>query len=460
MLFASSIPATDRDGDREGMRTRWVVGVIAAIVALCAAMFALIGEGTSFAFTWLPGIGPMSLSLGSSSLLAAAATAAALSATALIVEPPSPLAGGVALLALASGNVSFLAGHFLLRYVALEMVGLLIAGAPLLPQHPRDHAATGRGTQAAWVYLLLRLGDAGLLTAILMLWTFTGTLAIGPALEAGMAMGRGAQAWAAGGFLLAVAVKTGLWPFQAWVRSAERLDRLVETWLYATLMPNLGLYLLYRVGPWIGASPRLRWIAVGVGGLMGVVTFLTGSSRERRGRQPARTMAGIGAVLGCAAMGLDYRIAWWGLLVLSMARLPLFINREVTPVSATWAALDHRMRRLARRLHANVQERALERGLSTLMASLNAFAGWLHDRVEQDILERGLTEGADKALTGAQRLYENVEEGGLEGGLRGLVHTILHASHHLRLWHGGKLRINLGWVVLSLVVALFVALIA
>ena len=435
-------------------RVRGVLVVTATLATLCAVTLALTGGHTELTFMWLPDTEPMMLSMGASSLLAATATAAALVVTAVVAESPSPLTGGAALLALAAGNVAFLAGHFLLRYVALEVVGLVIAAAPLI--EARDRRS---GAQAAWIYLILRLGDAGLLTAILVLWSHTGTLEIGPALEAAKVSPGGIQAWAAAGFLLAVAVKMGLWPFHAWIQGGSGQDRLVGTWLYATLMPNLGLYLLYRVGPLVRARPGTRWVALGVGILIGAATLLTTLQRSRRVVQPARIMAGVGAALWCAVVGIHYRIAWWGLLALSLARLPLFLRRTVRQMPAPRIALDDSMRHVARRLQADVQEGLLQRGLGTLAGGLNRIADWLHDHVERDVLERGLTEGAEKTLTGAQRLHAKVEEGGLEGGLRGLVRATLHASHHLRLWHGGKLRVNLGWVVLSLAVALFIALI-
>jgi formate hydrogenlyase subunit 3/multisubunit Na+/H+ antiporter MnhD subunit len=217
-LIARHILSTDRGETR----TRWGVTLTAGVVAFCAVALRFMGGDAALALRWLPGTGPMTLSLGSTSLLAAAATAAALGVTAAVVEPTSSLVSGTVLLALASGNVAFLSGHFLLRYGALELVGLFIAAAPLLQARNRGDRDSAAGVHAAWVYLLLRLGDAGLLTAILMLWTHTGTLEITPALAGSAALPIGVQAWVAGGFLLAVAVKIGLWPFHAWIHSEGR----------------------------------------------------------------------------------------------------------------------------------------------------------------------------------------------------------------------------------------------
>jgi hypothetical protein len=452
ILIAFADPTQSRMGLPAGTTRRVLMGT-AGITALCAILLQLIDPTVTVQFTWLSGTGPMTLSLGASSLLAAAATAVALTLTAGLVDVPTGLTGGVMLLALAAGNVAFLAGHFLLRYVALEVVGLIIAAAPLI--EARDRRA---GAHAAWVYLLLRVGDAGLLTAILVLWAQTGTLAIGPALLAGAELPTGVRAWVVGGFFLAVAVKIGLWPFHAWIHSGERLNRPAGAWLYATLMPNLGLYLLYRVMPLTVGRPGLRWGLIGLGIAAGGATLLAAFRRPDRRRRPFRILAGGMALIWCAAIGLQGRIAWWGLLALSVARLPLLLRRLPSPSPQAWAPVDTGVRQFARRVRADVQVGILERGLSTMVAGLSRVSTWLHDRVERGILERGLSQGAGTMIHGARRLYDRVEQEGLEGGLRELTHTMLHASHHLRLWHGGKLRINLGWVALCLIVAMVVAL--
>lgn len=443
---------------RGKVNVQWALWLMTSIAALCALGLRLIGGDVAVQLTWLPGAGPMTLSLGGSSLLAAAATAIALAVSVWIVEPSSGIAGGAILLALAAGNVAFLAGHFLLRYVALEVVGLLIAAAPLIAARQRP-AGQPAGVHAAWVYLVLRLGDAGMLVAILTLWSQTGSLAIDAALEGGAALTGMPRLWVVGGFLLAVAVKIGLWPFLAWIHSGEALDRLTGTWLYAALMPNLGLYLLYRVTPLAVGVPTLRWGLIAVGIAAGGAALLSAQGRPIRTWRPARVMAIVGAAVWCLALGVHYRIAWWGLMVLSLVRLPLFLRRGAVPAWSSWEIRADGIQHVAQRLHDDVQEGLLERGMGSLATGLGSLAGWLHDHVEEEGLERGLTEGADQTLHAARRLYDKVEQEGLESWLRGLVRGTLHASHHLRVWHGGKLRINLAWVAASLIVAVLVALV-
>ncbi|GAG48919.1 unnamed protein product, partial [marine sediment metagenome] len=153
------------------------------VTALCAlALLPHAGDGPAIAVEWLPGAGPMGLTTGATGLYSVLVTTwggflVLLGTTSRSAEYP-PLSGAVTLLALAATNVAFLTEHFLARYIALEVVALCIALALLVEVRNSAGIRLARSS-----YLLLRLGDAGLLTAILILREASGTLNIGPALE-------------------------------------------------------------------------------------------------------------------------------------------------------------------------------------------------------------------------------------------------------------------------------------
>jgi hypothetical protein len=113
-----------------------------------------------------------------------------------------PFSAALLLLMLSAANIAFLSKNFLGRYVALEVVGLGIALAPLL--EVREGARLAR-----WVYLLLRLGDVGLLLAILVLHRAAGTLDINAALSASLTLPPALLAWIVGGFVLAGVGQSG-----------------------------------------------------------------------------------------------------------------------------------------------------------------------------------------------------------------------------------------------------------
>ncbi len=423
-------------------RVRGAISLTAGVTALCAlGLLLLFAEQTPpFTFTWLPTAGPMRLSLATTSLYAVIATAIAVAIIYLIgsaanVGPRPAYSGALALIALAAGNLAFLSAHFLLRYIALEVVGLCIAAAPLLEEGGRE-----RFVHAGWVYLLLRFGDAGLLTAILLLGAKTGAFEISAALEAITTLPASIQVWINLGFFLAVAVKIGVWPFYAWIDSGRRLARNTSMWLYATLMPNLGLYLLYRVAalpmllPETARPLHTIFLIFGVGA--GMLTLFALTQRPSAVRFPARSVALLSTLLWCAALLGGGKVAWWGLLALSLIRLPIYLalpHKEEDDLEAPaprWERWDQQIEHVAHRIRDDV-ESVLDRGLDVIAGGVSAAAHYL---------------------------YTVIEEQSLEGLLREIVRKTLQAGRGLQSWHTGRLRANLWWVILCLVLALGFAL--
>jgi formate hydrogenlyase subunit 3/multisubunit Na+/H+ antiporter MnhD subunit len=288
--------------------SHWIALVVVGVAALCAlGLIPYAGQHPAIEVTWLPGMGAMTLELGATSLYAAAATTWA-ALLALLATPPEarcpPLSAALVLITLAAATVAFVAGHFLLRYAALEIVALGVAVAPFVELRGGEGARLGR-----LVYLLLRVGDAGLLAAILILFAGSGTLEIGPALQAGLALDETGLRWAALGLVLAVWVKSGGWPFSLWLQAGSQLPSRSRTWLYATVMPNLGLYLLYRVTPLLAASGPVRgaalWIGAGSAMLAAFVVLFQSEPRTgwagHAGRSQRRQGGGLVGPAGADA---------------------------------------------------------------------------------------------------------------------------------------------------------------
>ena len=308
----------------------------AGLTAICATALIFRGEGgTAFSVEWLPGTGAAGLTIGPSGLYAAAVTTGAgflvLLATASRSADFRSLSGAVTLLALAAANTAFLTDHFLARYVALEIVALCIALAPLVEMRGPD------GTRLAWSsYLLLRLGDAGLLAAILILGAISGTLSIGPALVHALTSLEGTIAtssvahlgWVIAGFVLAAWVKLGGWPFHLWSQSGQRLSLASHVWLYATVVPALGTYLLCRVTPLLAlAGPLQRtalWLGAGGAALAALLALTQASPRAALVYVGA---AQAGLALFVAAAGVTPAV-WVGMLVLTPLRLLLFLAAD------------------------------------------------------------------------------------------------------------------------------------
>jgi len=313
---------------RSPAAARGVALVASAATALCAtALLPRAGDDPTIVIRWLPDTGPMTFGLGATSLYAALVTSwvaflTLLATTSADTETP-PLLLALVLLALSAGNVAFLSEHFLSRYVALEVVALSIALAPLVELRGDE------GGRGFWlVYVMLRLGDVGLLSTIMILFATSGTLEITPALEAAGTLGGVRLGWVIFGLLLAVWVKLGIWPLHLWIGWGRGLSSGTQAWLYTTVMPNLGAYLLYRVAPLLAPDPAVQtlllWLAAGAA-MLAVITALT--RRDLRSGL-IYIAAARGALLVFAAAAGVKAAVWLGLLATTPVQLLLLLSGE------------------------------------------------------------------------------------------------------------------------------------
>jgi len=226
----------------------------------------LVGQGTLLTFTWVPPAEPMGLYAGAMGVYLAVLTAWSALLCLFYATPDeevSPVAMALGLFAAGSATAAFLLDHFLARYAALEMTALC-AALLLVAEQPAPE-----GPHLAWrSYLVLRLGGAGLLASILLLLRHNGTFTIGAALEGGAVLPPAALFPIVAGFLLTVWVEMGSIPFHVWLTQGTHLSWPVLALVYATIIPNLGGYLLYRVAPLLMRAGPLRqgvlWLGAAV----------------------------------------------------------------------------------------------------------------------------------------------------------------------------------------------------
>jgi len=315
---------------------RRVAVAAAGLTALCAlALLPYAEDGAAFAVEWLPGTGPLGLTVSPSGLYAILAITIGGFLVLLGTTSGStefrPLSGAVTLLALAAANTAFLTDHFLARYVMLEIVVLCVALAPLIEVQGPE------GTRMAWSgYLLLRVGDAGLLVGILILGELSGTLSIGPALAHALNSLEGTISassvahlgWVMAGFVLAAWVKLGGWPFHLWSQSGRRLSLASHVWLYATVVPTLGTYLLFRLTPLLSlAGPLQRtalWIGAG-GAALAALLALTQTAPRAAWVYVGAAQAGLALFITAAGVA---SAVWVGLLALTPLRLLLLLAAD------------------------------------------------------------------------------------------------------------------------------------
>jgi NADH:ubiquinone oxidoreductase subunit 5 (subunit L)/multisubunit Na+/H+ antiporter MnhA subunit len=314
--------------------------VLVAIGLTVACVLALLRQGNSsvsMISEWLPGTGPLGLAASTSGLSVALVTAVAAGLVIPIAawnpEQRPNRSQALMLAAMSAANAGLLADHFLGRYAALEVVALCAGLVPL---------ATLQGKPArtlAWqIYLPLRIGDLAMLVAMLILGIAAGTLHVGQALEAAPDLGRAHLTWVLVGLTLAAWAKLGGWPFSVWGLAARRLSLGSQAWLYATLVPNLGAYLLYRIAPLLASagsiSTALAWLGAG-GAALGALAAII--QRDMRTALVSVAASQAGLLLCAAAAGLQ-PLVLLAILALTPLRLLLYLAADAAQhaTSSRW----------------------------------------------------------------------------------------------------------------------------
>jgi NADH-quinone oxidoreductase subunit L len=156
-----------------------------------------------------------------------------------------------------------LANNYLMLYVGWEGVGL--ASYLLIGFWFEKPSAADAGKKA---FLVNRIGDVGLVLAIMFIWTSLGTL------QFGQVFARAGAQWAVGStiavtvtmlMLLAATGKSAQIPLYVWLPDAMEGPTPVSALIHAATMVTAGVYLLARSSILLGLAPSsAAWVA-GIG---------------------------------------------------------------------------------------------------------------------------------------------------------------------------------------------------
>jgi len=237
----------------------FIINMLAMIASALTASFS--ASTIRLCITWQPSASEMCLLLEKSSLLLVLLACISILLVIIIHHSQTHVTSsqqlGLALISISVANIAFLTEHFLLRYAALEAVGLCVVGASL---------ALSRSSKKAWnntklVFLNFRLGDIGLLVAIFLLYANSGTFNISQNFNLAAQMPLSIRVALTIGLLSAVWVKMVIWPLDFWADSCSSLPPIMRTWLVDLLLPSLGAYLLYRTSPLLLSNIGIsRWV--------------------------------------------------------------------------------------------------------------------------------------------------------------------------------------------------------
>ncbi|HAF61537.1 MAG TPA: hypothetical protein DCK95_04350 [Anaerolineaceae bacterium] len=163
----------------------------------------------------------------------------------------------LALISLVVANVAFLTEHFLMRYIALEFVGLSVVIGGWLLSEPKEKAWQTVKT----IFLNFRIGDLGLLIAIFLMYSLSGTFNIDQSFAAALLTDSTIQSVLSVALMLAVWVKMAVFPLDRWIDACSTLPTMLRTWFTKIILPALGAYLLYRISPLLLSNPTATaWI--------------------------------------------------------------------------------------------------------------------------------------------------------------------------------------------------------
>lgn len=180
----------------------------------------------------------------------------------------------------------------------------------LLISHDGNEQAVKNGIRALWMN---SLGGVAFITAIIVVYKATGTLAVNEILEnksvtAGFVVGLALLCFA--GF-----TKSAQFPFQSWLLGAMVAPTPVSALLHSSTMVKAGVYLVVRMAPAFSGTILGKIVAV-VGGF----TFVAGSaiaiSQSNAKKVLAySTIANLGLIICCAGIGSNVALGAAVLLI-------------------------------------------------------------------------------------------------------------------------------------------------
>ncbi|MCH7472526.1 hypothetical protein IIA79_06195, partial [bacterium] len=223
------------------------------------------------------------------------------------------------------------ADTLLIIYLAWELMGVC---SYLLIAHPGTAEARRAARQAFWA---TRATDFGLLFAVIIMhtrfgWTTLSSVDLAALVssyaEAGMNVPTENYAWLGVVILLvllAVAGKSGLWPFSFWLADAMVAPAPVSALLHSATMVAAGPYLLIRFHGLFAASQPAMLAAVFIGGLSLVFGGLMAlCSREPKRILAYSTVSSLGLVVMSVGVFAE-EAGYYHLLAHGWFKAPLFL---------------------------------------------------------------------------------------------------------------------------------------
>lgn len=216
-----------------------------------------------------------------------------------------------------------LADSYLLLFVGWEGVGL--ASFLLIGFWDRRRGNAVAGKKA---FVMNRVGDMGLVVAMMLLLAQLGSLSYADVLPRAGELGTGVATAVGLMLLLAACGKSAQVPLQAWLGDAMAGPTPVSALIHAATMVTAGVYLLVRSAPILEAAPTAQLVVA----VVGVVTLLFGAvvgcaKDDIKKALAASTMSQIGYMMLAAGLGpAGYAFAIFHLVTHGFFKAGLFLG--------------------------------------------------------------------------------------------------------------------------------------
>lgn len=230
-----------------------------------------------------------------------------------------------------------LASSYIVLFVGWEGVGLasyLLIGFwnTADADAPQAQQAKSRenATAAKKAFVMNRIGDVGLLLAMMAMVSQVGSVAFNDVLPAAQA-GAVSTGWltAMGFFLLLAACgKSAQFPLQAWLGDAMAGPTPVSALIHAATMVTAGVYLMVRSGAVFEGAPDAQLAVAVIGAVTLVLGALIGMAKDDMKKVlAASTMSQIGYMMLGAGLGpIGYAFAIFHLLTHGFFKAQLFLG--------------------------------------------------------------------------------------------------------------------------------------